>query len=197
MDDMTRRNTLGILAVGFATSQVAIRSATAEVAQQTASPSASSPLVEPASNVAGTYEVTYQEGYAPALLELGFPEDVLLEMFSKRQQRMTVSTSPKTIWLKGAGSDPEYQISLGQPIIMEVFGTKITDWLARFDQPSRLLTSFTAPNGHRVQASQSFRPTGLITVLSIDGLPQYKPVRLWSRIGSEATKRPKAQLFPL
>ena len=103
MDDMTRRNILGILAVGFATSQVAIRSATAEVAQQTASPSASSPLVEPASNVAGTYEVTYQEGYAPALLELGFPEDVLLEMFSKRRQRMTVSNITENNLVKRCG----------------------------------------------------------------------------------------------
>jgi hypothetical protein len=195
---MDRRMTLGVLATGFASSQVSVRSAFgAKLAQAGAPPSPGSQIVEPASLVSGTYEASYQDGYAPALLEIGFPEDVLLEMFSKPQQRMTISTTAKTLWLQTSGRKPEYQITLNQPLSMEIFGAKIADWLARFDQPTRLLTSFTAPNGRRVQATQSFRPAGLVTVLSIEGMPQYKPIRVWHRVSNEAPKRQKPQLFPL
>src|SRR6476661_2191627 len=148
MKHMDRRMTLGVLATGFASSQVSVRSAMgAKVAQAGAPPSPGSQIVEPAPLVSGTYEASYQDGYAPAL--------------------------------------------------MEIFGAKIADWVARFDQPTRLLTSFTAPNGRRVQATQSFRPAGLVTVLSIEGMPQYKPIRVWHRVSNEAPKRQKPQLFPL
>jgi hypothetical protein len=57
---------------------------------------------------------------------------------------------------------------------------------------------FTAPDGRLVKASQTFRPAGFVTVLSIDGAPQFNPVRVWKRFSKAASnKRAVPQLFPL
>jgi hypothetical protein len=62
-------------------------------------------------------------------------------------------------------------------------------------QPNRLAISFTAPNGKRVEAVLTFYAEGYVTVLSIEGEPQLKPVRIWKRV--EQTSRKSPQLFPL
>jgi hypothetical protein len=91
---------------------------------------------------------------------LGFSEEFLLQMFSEVTERLTVTATAKTLFLRAKAGRGERQITLGASESVEVFGAKIQDWLARFDQPNRLVISFTAPDGKRVQALQTFRDEG-------------------------------------
>jgi hypothetical protein len=203
MNRTDRRKTLAVLAAALASPSIATGSPRgtflAQAGLQTDAPGSQAPpsSMQPAAVVNGTYQAAYQDGYAPALLEIGFSKDVLLGMFSSEQQRMTINATSKTLWLQ-TPDGPLTQVPLNKSVEIHIFGAKIADWLAHFEEPTRLLTRFTAPNGRRVQASQTFRPTGLVTVLSIEGAPQFRPIRLWNRVSEpEAPKRPKPQLFPL
>jgi hypothetical protein len=154
--------------------------------------------IEPASNVNGDYQAVYHEGYAQAFLALGFSEEFLLQMFSEVTDSMTITATTKALFLRAKAGRAERQITLGSPGPVEVFGTKIPDRYARFDQPNRLVISFTAPNGKRVEAVQTFYADGYVTVLSIDGAPHLKPVRIWKRVvNNEQARRKLPQLFPL
>jgi hypothetical protein len=65
-------------------------------------------------------------------------------------------------------------------------------------QPNRLVISFTAPNGKRVEAAQTFYADGYATVLSVEGEPHLKPLRIWKRVGNDGqSSRKSPQLFPL
>ena len=146
----------------------------------------------------GDYQAVYQEGYAPAFLELGFSEEFLLQMFSEATDSLTITATAKAVFLRAKAGGAERQITLGTSGPVEVFGTKIPYRYARFDQPNRLVISFTAPNGKRVEAVQTFHADGYVTVLSIDGAPHLKPVRIWKRVvNNEQASHKLPQLFPL
>jgi hypothetical protein len=119
-------------------------------------------------------------------------------MLSEATDSLTVTATAKAVFLRAKAGGAERKITLGAPGPVEVFGRKIPDRYARFDQPNRLVISFTAPNGKRVEAVQTFHAGGYVTVLSIDGAPHLKPVRIWKRLvnnGQASRKLP--QLFPL
>jgi hypothetical protein len=174
-------------AVGSALAQADARMATTSSAAE----------IEPAPHVSGDYQAVYQEGYALAFLELGFPEEFLLQMFSESTDRLTIVASAKAVLLRAKASGAARKITIGPSGPVEVFGTKIPERHARFDQPNRLVISFTAPNSKRVEAVQTFHADGYVTVLSIEGAPHLKPVRIWKRPGNEQTSRITPQLFPL
>ena len=106
MNRTDRRKTLAVLAAALASPSIATGSPRgtflAQAGLQTDAPGSQAPpsSVQPAAVVNGTYQAAYQDGYAPALLEIGFSEDVLLEMFSSQQQRMTINATSKTLWLQ-------------------------------------------------------------------------------------------------
>ncbi|HZY13629.1 MAG TPA: hypothetical protein VFE89_12915 [Beijerinckiaceae bacterium] len=141
----------------------------------------------------GDYQAVYQEGYAPAFLELGFSEEFLLQMFSEATDSLTITATAKAVFLRAKAGGAERQITLGTSGPVEVFGTKIPYRYARFDQPNRLVISFTAPNGNRVEAVQTFYAHEYVTVLSIEGAAYLKPIR---RKRVEQTRRSSPQLFP-
>ena len=152
--------------------------------------------VPPGAIVNGTYEQTYQEGYAPALLSVGFSEDALFKMFPTGPQQMTITTTPTTLALQTKGL--EELIFLGVLKSTQVFGIEVKDWLARFEDPARMLISFTAPDGRQVRATQIYRPEGYVTLLSIDGAPQMKPIRVWTRVSkSDERRKQRPALFPI
>src|SRR5947209_7399128 len=155
----------------------------AETGTQKSSPAGGS--VAPGPLVNGTYEVTYQEGYAPALLSVGFPESAVFAMNPAGTQQMTITATEKVMWLRTRRGGPEQEIALNAPVSTEVFGIQVKDWLARFDGPSRLLISFTAPNGGPVRATQTFQREGYITRLAIEGAPQFAPIRVWTRVSAQ------------
>ena len=78
----------------------------------------------------------------------------MFAMFPTRPQ-ITMTATEKGIWLRTTREGPEQYITLNSPVSTEVFGISIKDWLARFENPSRMLISFTAPNGGLVRATQS------------------------------------------
>jgi hypothetical protein len=203
MDDIDRRGALGLFGLAIGADGILGSAVAQEVAQaetKTATPPAiaSAANIEPASNVNGDYQAVYHEGYAQAFLALGFSEEFLLQMFSEVTDSMTITATTKALFLRAKAGRAERQITLGSPGPVEVFGTKIPDRYARFDQPNRLVISFTAPNGKRVEAVQTFYADGYVTVLSIDGAPHLKPVRIWKRVvNNEQAKRKLPQLFPL
>jgi hypothetical protein len=137
----------------------------------------------------------YQEGYGQAFLALGFSEEFLLQMFSEATDSLTITATAKAVFLRARSANAQRQITLGSSGPAEVFGAKILDRHARFVQPNRLVISFTAPNGKRVEAVLTFYADGYVTVLSIEGEPALKPVRIWKRV--EQTSRKSPQLFPL
>jgi hypothetical protein len=141
----------------------------------------------------GDYQAVYQEGYAQAFLELGFSEEFLLQMFSEATDSLTITATAKAVFLRAKAGGAERQITLGTSGPVEVFGTKIPYRYARFDQPNRLVISFTAPNGNRVEAVQTFYAHEYVTVLSIEGAAYLKPIR---RKRVEQTRRSSPQLFP-
>jgi hypothetical protein len=203
MDNIDRRSALGLFGIAIGADALFGATAAQELAQaetKTATPhaTASAANIEPALNVNGDYQAVYQEGYAQALLTLGFSEEFLLQMFSEVTERFTVTATAKTLFLRAKAGRGERQITLGVPEAVEVFGAKIPDWLARFDQPNRLVISFTAPAGKRVEAVQTFREEGYVTVLSIDGAPHLKAIRIWRRVAkNQQASRRLPQLFPL
>jgi hypothetical protein len=184
---------LTIGAEGFFGSAVARDVVQADV--KTPTPHTSAANIEPAPHVNGDYQAVYQEGYAHAFLELGFSEEFLLQMFSEATDSLTIHATAKAVILRAKAGSAERQIALGPSGPVEVFGTTIPDRYARFDQPDRLVISFTAPNRKRVEAVLTFHADGYVTVLSIEGEPQLKPVRIWKRV--EQTSRKSPQLFPL
>ena len=195
----SRRRTLQLF--GLSLSLAATQSQGRQLAEAAMGNTPGSPnaptSVGPGELVNGTYEATYQEGYAPALLSVGFPESAVFAMFPTRPQ-MTITATEKGVWLRTTREGPEQYIALNSPVSTEVFGIPIKDWLARFDSPSRLLISFTAPNGGRVRATQSFQREGYITRLSMDGAPQFAPIRVWTRVtAQDQRKKQKAYLVPL
>jgi|SRR4051794_37617354 hypothetical protein len=200
MMNKSRRGTLQLFGIGLslATTQSHARQfaqATVTNAPTTPSPEASA---APGPFVNGTYEVTYQEGYAPAFLSVGFPESAVFAMHPAGSQQMTITVTEKVMWLRTRGGGPEQQIALNAPVSTQVFGVTVKDWLARFDTPSRLLISFTAPNGRMIRATQTYQREGYITRLSIESAPQFAPMRVWSRVSAqEERKRQKAYLVPL
>jgi hypothetical protein len=129
MKEIDRRKALSLLAIGAASFDVMVHSANGQELPQGASDAGvralqtSPSLLAPSPIVEGTYEATYQEGYASALLGVGFTEDVLLEMFSIGPQHMTVAATNKTLWLGTTIGGPELQIALGSPTEMQIFGT--------------------------------------------------------------------------
>lgn len=158
----------------------------------------SGPNIEPASHVSGDYHAVYQEAYAQAFLELGFSEEFLLQMFSEATDSLTITATANTVFLRAKAGGAERQITLGTSGPVEVFGTKISYRYARFDQANRLVISFTAPNGKRVEAVQTFYAHGYVTVLSIEGATYLKPIRIWKRVGNDEQIGHKSpQLFPL
>jgi hypothetical protein len=128
--------------------------------------------VEPALHVNGEYQAVYQEGYAQAFLELGFSEEFLLQMFSEATDSLRIKVTPKAVILRAKAGNAERQIALGPSGPVQVFGATIPDRYARFDQPNRLVISFTAPNRKRVEAVLTFYADGYVTVLSIEGAPR-------------------------
>jgi hypothetical protein len=145
----SRRRTLQLFGIGL--SVVGTQSHARQFAQSTLTPPPTTPAPEgsaaPGSFVNGTYEATYQEGYAPAFLSVGFPESAVFAMHPAGSQQMTITVTEKVMWLRTRRGGLEQQIALNAPVSTDVFGVRVADWLARFDTPSRLLISFTAPNG--------------------------------------------------
>ena len=92
--------------------------------------------VPPGPLVSGTYEIVHQEGYAVALLAVGFSQDTLLQQLRLGPQRITIAAAPSTISF-GFGSDVRSRVPLNSPVAIDIPGAHITDWLARFDLPSR------------------------------------------------------------
>jgi hypothetical protein len=80
----------------------------------------------------GDYQAVYQEGYAPAFLELGFSEEFLLQMFSEATDSLTITATAKAVFLRAKAGGAERQITLGTSGPVEVFGTKIPYRYARF-----------------------------------------------------------------
>ena len=198
MNDIDRREALALF--GFTIgAQGTVGSAVAQELVQAETNQAASPgMIEPASHVYGDYQAVYQEGYAQAFLELGFSVEFLLEVFSEATDSLTITATARTVFLRAKATGAEREITLGTSGPVEVFGTKIPYRYARFDQPNRLLISFTAPNGKRVEAVQTFYSHGYVTVLSIQGATYLKPIRIWNRIGNNEQIRHKLpQLFPL
>jgi hypothetical protein len=151
--------------------------------------------IEPAAHVNGDYQAVYQEGNGRAFLALGFSEEFLLQMFSEATDSLTITATAKAVFLRARSGKAQREITLGSAGPAEVFGAKILDRHAQFVQPDRLVISFIAPNGKRVEAVQTFYADGYVTVLSIEGEPQLKPMRIWKRV--EQTSRKSPQLFPL
>jgi hypothetical protein len=201
MNEIDRRDALAVFSFIVGADGIFGSVAAQEVAQADTkavnSPAITSAAnIEPASHVSGDYQAVYQEGYAQAFLALGFSEQFLLQMFSEATDSLTITATAKAVFLRAKSGKAQRQITLGsssEPV--EVFGAKISDRQARFVQPNRLMVSFTAPNGKRVEAVQTFYPDGYVTVLSIEGAPQLKPVRIWKRVDQTSRKSP--QLFPL
>jgi hypothetical protein len=186
---------LTIGAEGLFGSAVAQEMVQADTKAQTP-PSAAN--IEPASHVNGEYQAVYQEGYAQAFLELGFSEEFLLQMFSEATDSLKINVTAKAVILRAKAGSAERQIALGPSGPVEVFGTTIPDRYARFDQPNRLVISFTAPNRKRVEAVLTFHADGYVTVLSVEGAPHLKPVRIWKRVVNDGqSSRKSPQLFPL
>jgi hypothetical protein len=154
--------------------------------------------VPPGPLVSGTYEIVHQEGYAVALLAVGFSQDTLLQQLRLGPQRITIAAAPSTISF-GFGSDVRSRVPLNSPIAIDIPGAHITDWLARFDLPSRQIITFTAPDGRRVKATQTFSSQGYISLLAIDGAPEFKPARMWRRVveGVDVRRQPKGHLLPI
>src|SRR4051794_17473788 len=88
--------------------------------------------VPPGPIVSGTYELLHQEGYAVALLAVGFSQDMLLQHFQVGPQRITISTVPNAMFFK-FDNDFESRVALNSPLAINVAGAHIPDWLARFD----------------------------------------------------------------
>jgi hypothetical protein len=199
MQSRSRRRTLQLFGFGLAlgvTPSQARQLAESGMGNSSESPNAAV-AVGPGEFVNGTYEATYQEGYAPALLAVGFPETAVFAMFPNRPQ-MTITATEKGIWLRTRREGPEQYFIFNSPVSTEVFGIAIKDWLVRLENSSRLLISFTAPNGKLVRATQSFQREGYITRLSFEGAPQFAPIRVWTRvIAQDERKRQKAYLVPL
>jgi hypothetical protein len=196
----SRRRTLQLFGIGL--SVVGTQSHARQFAQSTLTPPPTTPAPEgsaaPGSFVNGTYEATYQEGYAPAFLSVGFPESAVFAMHPAGSQQMTITVTEKVMWLRTRRGGLEQQIALNAPVSTDVFGVRVADWLARFDTPSRLLISFTAPNGRVIRATQTYQQEGYITRLSIEGAPQFAPIRVWARVSAqEERKRQKGYLVPL
>jgi hypothetical protein len=200
MNDIDRRDALALLGItigaeGIFGSAIAQEVAQADPKTATSPTTTSAANMEPASHVSGDYQAVYQEGYAQAFLALGFSEEFLLQMFSEATDSLTITATAKAVFLRAKSGKAQRQITLGSSGPVEVFGAKISDRHARFVQPNRLVISFLAPNGKRVEAVQTFYADGYVTVLSIEGEPQLKPVRIWKRV--EQTSRKSPQLFPL
>ena len=201
MDDLNQRDALAHFGLTIGADALFDSAVAQDVVQadiKAMTPPASAANIEPALHVNGEYQAVYQEGYAQALLELGFSEEFLLQMFSEATDSLTINVTPKAVVLRAKTGKAERQIALGSSGPVEVFGTTIPDRHARFVQPNRLMISFTAPNGKRVEAVLTFYADGYVTVLSIEGEPQLKPVRIWKRVvnnGQSTRKLP--QLFPL
>jgi hypothetical protein len=203
MNDIDRRGALRRLGLAIGADGIfgcAVAQDLAQAETKTVAPPAmaSAADIEPGSNVNGDYQAVYHEGYAQAFLALGFSEDFLLQMFSEVADSMAITATANALVLRAKSGRTERQIRLGSPETVEVFGTKIPDRYARFDQPNRLVITFTAPNGKRVEAVQTFHADGYVTVLSIDGAPHLKPVRIWKRVvKNEQASHKLPQLFPL
>lgn len=201
MNDVNRRGALAVfgLSIGaepFISSAVAQDVVQADI--KTPTPPGSATHIEPALHVNGEYQAAYQEGYAQAFLELGFSEEFLLQMFSEATDSLRINVTGKAVVLRTKAGTAERQIALGPSGPVEVFGTTIPDRYARFDQPNRLVISFTAPNRKRVEAVLTFYADGYVTVLSIEGAPHLKPVRIWKRVVNDGQSSHKSpQLFPL
>jgi hypothetical protein len=202
MKHLNRRRALQLVGFSAAAMEASALPAAAQEFAQAAAGTPQSPdqksisSVPPGTIVNGTYEQTYQEGYAPALLAVGFSEDTLFKMFSTGPQRMTITTTPTTLALQTKGQ--EELVFLGSPRSTQVFGIEVKDWLARFDDPARMLISFTAPDGRQVRATQTYHPEGYLTLLSIEGAPQFNPIRVWTRVSrSDERRKQRPALSPI
>jgi hypothetical protein len=198
MNVIHRRDALALFGLTIAADGIldsAVAQEPVQAGSKTPTAPASAANIEPAWHINGDYQAVYQEGYAQAFLALGFSEEFLLQMFSEATDGLTITATAKAVLLRAKSSKAQRQITLGSSGPVEVFGVKISDRHAQFVQPNRLVISFTAPNGKRVEAVQTFSADGYVTVLSIEGEPQLKPVRIWKR--AEQTSRKSPQLFPL
>jgi len=203
MEKSSRRDALHLLALGAAVlgPGQARAQQQAPPASRTApdAPDATVLSVPPAELVNGTYEASFQEGYAPALLSVGFAENAVFRMFLSGSQKMSIRATDKALWLGTPREGAEQHIPLNVPVRTELFGLAIEDWLARFETPTLLTISFSAPNHARVQARQTFYPEGYVTRLSIEGGgSQFAPIRVWTRVTLQrGGKQPKGFLVPI
>jgi hypothetical protein len=198
MAKYARRDALALFGMGIAADGIfdsAVAQGLVQPDSKTSTVAGSPPNIEPAAHVNGDYQAVYQEGYGRAFLALGFSEEFLLQMFSEATDSLTITATAKAVFLRARFGNAQRQITLGSTGSAEVFGAKISERHAQFVQPDRLVISFTAPNGKRVEAVQTFYADGYVTVLSIEGEPQLKPMRIWKRL--EQTSRKSPQLFPL
>jgi hypothetical protein len=196
-----RRTVLGLLGlagIDALNSRARAQDVTPAQRPTSAAPEGAGRSVPPGPTVDGTYELLHQEGYAVALLAVGFSQDMLLQYFQVGPQRLTISAVPNAMFFK-FDSGHETRVGLDSPVAVHIAGAHIPDWLARFDLPSRQIISFTAPDGRRVQATQTFSPEGCVSILTIDGAPELKAVRVWRRLGMDADVRrqPKGYLLPI
>src|SRR4051812_28332018 len=164
MNEMGRRDALALFGLiigaegnfGSALGQELAQAETKTATSPAMSPAAS---IEPASHVNGDYQAVYQEGYGRAFLALGFSEEFLLQMFSEATDSLTITATAKAVFLRARSGKAERQITLGTSGPVEVFGTKIPYRYARFDQPNRLVISFTAPNATVLRPYKRFTLT--------------------------------------
>jgi hypothetical protein len=165
MSVIDRRDALAFFGLTIAADGIFGSAAAQELVQadtKTPTPPGSGANIEPASHVNGDYQAVYQEGYAQAFLALGFSEEFLLQMFSEATDSLTITATAKAVFLRARSGKAQRQITLGSSSgTVEVFGAKISDRHARFVQANRLVISFTAPDGKRIEAYRRFTLTDM------------------------------------
>src|SRR4051812_12054447 len=170
MMNNSRRRALQLFGIGvsLATTQSHARQFAQAAVPNPPTTSTPEASAAPGPFVNGTDEATYQEGYAPAFLSVGFPQSAVFAIHPAGSQQKTISVNEKVMWFRTRRGGREQQIALNAPVSTEVFGVPVKDWLARFETPSRLLISFPAPNGRIIRGAQTYQREGYIPRLLVE-----------------------------
>src|SRR3954452_8997474 len=144
-----RRTVLGLLGlagIDALNSRARAQDVTPAQRPTSAAPEGAGRSVPPGPTVSGTYELLHQEGYAVALLAVGFSQDMLLQHFQVGPQRITISTVPNAMFFK-FDNDFESRVALNSPLAINVAGAHIPDWLRPLDPPPPHVSSLFCAAG--------------------------------------------------
>jgi hypothetical protein len=131
--------------------------------------------------VAGNYELAYQENYAQGLRLAGFSEEAILSALVDGSPRLSLKVDGASL-LGGASFLGARKIDLGSKQQVKVLGFMVDDYLTYFDQPNRMVTTFTSPSKKRVWSVRRFSEHGAINTTMLEGDASSVSTRVWRRL---------------